>query len=275
MANTALFFHETFQPELGYISKLLELGTEKFSGDKYKISELTGIPTGKEKGKVEPHIRYAKYMGLLDYSVSRGVYDLSLSKIGEEVLRQDRYLHETLTLWLLHYFISRRELGAPQWGFLVHKANKGFATGLTAEFLSTLIQKEYEISSTEVTKAFGVVKNSYMSGCFSNLHYIDWDDKIIFEEQREQIEFEYLYAYALLDGWSNLFPEKKELTLPEVLEELSFGKVFGLNDEDVDSVLSTLEDRRIISINRQLFPITIVRTMGLEEIIGLVYSVLM
>lgn len=275
MANTALFFHETFQPELGYISKLLELGTEKFSGDKYKISELTGIPTGKEKGKVEPHIRYAKYMGLLDYSVSRGVYDLSLTKIGEEVLRQDRYLHETLTLWLLHYFISRREQGAPQWGFLVHKANKGFATGLTAEFLSTLIQKEYEISSTDVTKAFGVVKNSYMSGCFSNLHYIDWDDKIIFEEQREQIEFEYLYAYALLDGWSNLFSEKKELTLPEVLEELSFGKVFGLNDEDVDSVLSTLEDRRIISINRQLFPITIVRTMGLEEIIGLVYSVLM
>lgn len=275
MANTALFFHETFQPELGYISKLLELGTDKFSGDKYKISELTGIPTGKEKGKVEPHIRYAKYMGLLDYSVSRGVYDLSLTKIGEEVLRQDRYLHETLTLWLLHYFISRREQGAPQWGFLVHKANKGFATGLTAEFLSTLIQKEYEISSTEVTKAFGVVKNSYMSGCFSNLHYIDWDDKIIFEEQREQIEFEYLYAYALLDSWRNLFPEKKELILPEVLEDLSFGKVFGLNDEDVDSVLSTLEDRRIISINRQLFPITIVRTMGLEEIIGLVYSVLM
>lgn len=275
MANTALFFHETFQPELGYISKLLELGTEKFSGDKYKISELTGIPTGKEKGKVEPHIRYAKYMGLLDYSVSRGVYDLSLTKIGEEIFRQDRYLHETLTLWLLHYFISRREQGAPQWGFLVNKANKGFATGLTAKFLSTLIQKEYEISSTEVTKAFGVVKNSYMSGFFSNLHYIDWDDKIIFEEQREQIEFEYLYAYALLDSWSNLFPEKKELTLPEVLEDLSFGKVFGLNDEDVDSVLSTLEDRRIISINRQLFPITIVRTMGLEEIIGLVYSVLM
>ncbi len=275
MANTALFFHETFQPELGYISKLLELGAEKFSGDKYKISELTGIPTGKEKGKVEPHIRYAKYMGLLDYSVSRGVYDLSLTQIGEEVLRQDKYLHETLTLWLLHYFISRREQGAPQWGFLVHKANKGFATELTAEFLSTLIQKEYEISSTEVTKAFGVVKNSYMSGCFSNLYYLDWDDKIIFEEQREQIEFEYLYAYALLDSWSSLFPEKKELTLPEVLEDLSFGKVFGLNDEDVDSVLSTLEDRRIISINRQLFPITIVRTMGLEEIIGLVYSVLM
>ena len=275
MANTALFFHETFQPELGYISKLLKLGAENFSGDKYKISELTGIPTGKEKGKVEPHIRYAKYMGLLDYSVSRGVYDLSLTQIGEEVLRQDKYLHETLTLWLLHYFISRREQGAPQWGFLVHKANKGFATELTAEFLSTLIQKEFGISPTEVTKAFGVVKNSYMSGCFSNLYYLDWDNKIIFEEQREQIEFEYLYAYALLDSWSSLFPEKKELTLPEVLEDLSFGKVFGLNDEDVDSVLSTLEDRRIISINRQLFPITIVRTMGLEEIIGLVYSVLM
>lgn len=275
MANSTLFFHETFQPELGYISKLLELGAEGFSGDKYKISELTGIPTGKEKGKVEPHIRYAKYMGLLDYSVTRGVYDLSLTKIGEEVLQQDKYLHESLTLWLLHYFISRRELGAPQWGFLVHKANKGFATELTPDFLSSLAQKEFDISSAEVTKAFGVVKNSYMSGCFSNLYYLEWDEKIVFEEQREQIEFEYLYAYALIDSWERMFPDKKEITLSEVLEDLSFGKVFGLNDEDIDSVLSTLEERRIISINRQLFPITIVRTMELEEIIGLVYSVLM
>ena len=275
MANTALFFHETFQPELGYISKLLELGAEKFSGDKYKISEITGIPTGKEKGKVEPHIRYARYMGLIEYSVTRGLYDLSLTRIGEEVLRQDKYLHEALTLWLLHYFISRREQGAPQWGFLVHKANKGFAAELTSEFFSSMAQKEFDLSSTEITKAFGVVKNSYMSGCFSNIYYLDWNERIVFEEQREQIEFEYLYAYALIDSWNYMFPEKKELTLLEVLDDLSFGKVFGLNDEDVDSVLSTLEERRIISINRQLFPITIVRTMGIEEIIGLIYSVLM
>lgn len=275
MANTALFFHETFQPELGYISKLLELGAGKFSGDKYKISEITGIPTGKEKGKVEPHIRYARYMGLLEYSVTRGLYDLSLTRIGEEVLRQDKYLHEALTLWLLHYFISRREQGAPQWGFLVHKANKGFAAELTSEFFSSMAQKEFDLSSTEITKAFGVVKNSYMSGCFSNIYYLDWNERIVFEEQREQIEFEYLYAYALIDSWNYMFPEKKELTILEVLDDLSFGKVFGLNDEDVDSVLSTLEERRIISINRQLFPITIVRTMGIEEIIGLIYSVLM
>ena len=275
MANTALFFHETFQPELGYISKLLELGAEKFSGDKYKISEITGIPTGKEKGKVEPHIRYARYMGLLEYSITRGLYDLSLTRIGEEVLRQDKYLHEALTLWLLHYFISRREQGAPQGGFLVHKANKGFAAELTSEFFSSMAQKEFDLSSTEITKAFGVVKNSYMSGCFSNIYYLDWNERIVFEEQREQIEFEYLYAYALIDSWNYMFPEKKELTILEVLDDLSFGKVFGLNDEDVDSVLSTLEERRIISINRQLFPITIVRTMGIEEIIGLIYSVLM
>lgn len=275
MANSTLLFHETFQPELGYISKIIELGAEGFSGDKYIISNLTGIPTGKEKGKVEPHIRYAKYMGLLDYTVTRGVYDLSLTQMGQEVLRQDKYLHESLTLWLLHYFISRRNLGAPQWWFLVHKANKGLATELTSEFLSTQAQKEFDISSTEFAKAFGVVKTSYMSGCFSNLYYLNWEERIVFEEQREQIEFEYLYAYALLDSWDWMFPEKNELTLTEVLEDLSFGKVFGLNDEDVDSVLSTLEERRIISTNRQLFPITIVRTMGLEEIVSLVYSVLM
>ena len=208
-------------------------------------------------------------------TVARGVYNLSLTQIGEEVLKQDRYIHESLTLWLLHYFISRREFGAPQWEFLVHKVNRGFAIELTTDFFSTLAQKEFAISATEVTKAFGVMKNSYVSGCFSNLYYLDWKEKLIFEEQREQIEFEYLYAYALIDSWSRLFPDKKELTLLEILDDLSFGKVFGLNDEVVDSVLSSLEERRIISINRQLFPITIVRTMGLEEIISLIYSILM
>jgi hypothetical protein len=87
--RSQLKFHETFQPELSYIAKLLELADRDYAGDKYEISELTGIPTGKQKGKVEPHIKYAAYMGLISFTNEKGVYTLNISDVGKELFEQD------------------------------------------------------------------------------------------------------------------------------------------------------------------------------------------
>lgn len=275
MAANNLMFHETFQPELTYISKVLELAVAGERGDKFQISALSGIPTGEKKGKVEPHIKYAKYMGLIDYHVEKGIYTLSATKLGLKVWEQDKYLHELLTVWLLHYCISRDMFGAPQWEYIVKKANVGFNLEVSNSHLNSLIQKEFDISNGDVQKAFGVVKSSYMSGCFSSIYYLAWEDNLAYEEKSEQIEYEFLYAYALLDSWSMLFPEKTELTMPEITDDLMFGKVFGLSDDEIDAILESLQDKGVISINRQLFPITIVKTMDTEEAISNLYSMLM
>lgn len=275
MAANNLMFHETFQPELTYISKILELAVESERGDKYQISALTGIPTGEKKGKVEPHIRYAKYMGLIDYSVEKGIYSLHTTQLGDQVWNQDKYLHEILTLWLLHYGMTREKVGAPQWEYIIKKINNGFNTEITNNRLNSVIQQDFAISSADVQKAFGVVRSSYSSGCFSNLYYLNWEDSISFEEKSEQIEYGYLYAYALLDSWNSHFPDKKEITLPEIIDELMFGKVFGLCDDEIDSILETLQDKGIISVNRQLYPLTVVKTMEMDEVIPKLYSMLM
>lgn len=275
MAAKNINFHETFQPEMQYITKILELSMNAFSGDKYRISELTGIPTGKEKGKVEPHIKYAQYMGLISYTYNRGEYCLTVTPLGKEVWVQDKYMHETLTLWLLHYCITRKETGAPQWAFIVRMANSGFNRDVSAAHVANLIQMEFDITPAEASKALSVVKNSYQSGCFSALHYLDWNETIKFKERTEQSEYIFLYAYALLDCWNSMFPNKKEITFIEVINILEFGKVFGLNDEEVDSVLSSLEEQGFIRINRQLFPITIIRTADIESIVSGMYSMLM
>ena len=60
-------FHKTFQPQDTYITKILELAAQGYSGTKEEISAVTGIPTGKTSGKVIPHIRYAAFMGLIDF----------------------------------------------------------------------------------------------------------------------------------------------------------------------------------------------------------------
>ena len=60
-----LNFHQTFPPNLEYLSRLLEITDMTDDLTKEEISEITGIPTGKSSGKVEPHVEYGIYMGLL------------------------------------------------------------------------------------------------------------------------------------------------------------------------------------------------------------------
>mgnify|MGYP000405273609 FL=1 len=75
-------FHKSFQPQDSYIAKIMEAAGDGYSGTKEEISSLTGIPTGRTSGKVVPHIRYAKYMGFIDYVRKDGVYSLSLTELG-------------------------------------------------------------------------------------------------------------------------------------------------------------------------------------------------
>lgn len=57
-----LNFHQTFPPTTDGISRLLSVADRGGAYTKEEISQMTGIPTGKSSGKVEPYIRYAVYM---------------------------------------------------------------------------------------------------------------------------------------------------------------------------------------------------------------------
>ena len=65
MKNININFHKTFKAEGQYISSILEIADGKTWFTTREISEMTGIPQGKSSGKVEPHINYAEYMGLI------------------------------------------------------------------------------------------------------------------------------------------------------------------------------------------------------------------
>lgn len=274
ISRSQLKFHETFQPEVGYVAKILELASMNYSGNKFEISEKTGIPTGNQKGKVEPHIRYAFFMGLIFYEYDKSIYSLVLTPLGKEVYEQDPYLHENLSKWICHYGISRKEKGAPQWSFLVNDAHVGFIQGITSERLLAQALNSFEGNIT-FEEAFGVLKRSYLDGFFSALEYIYIDEEtgeLQFNELYEREELLFVYAYAIMSSWEDTLSEKNEITLIELINELSFGKVFGLNDDSVCEVLDELVDENIFNLNRQLFPATIIRTSTVEELIPRLYS---
>ena len=269
--RSQLKFHETFQPETSYLARILELAEANTAGDKYSISERTGIPTGKQKGKVEPHIKYASYMGLIDYVFNKGIYTLSLTQLGKEVFVQDKYLHENLTHWICHYGISRRSCGAPQWMYIVRNGHSGFYQSNSTEHH---LKKANALFGTNVDaeELFGVVKRSYTDGFFEDINYLRWDAGVNYIEHAESPELLFLYAYVILDSWDQLFPTKVEISLPDLVDSIEFGKIFNLSHDEIDSVLNSLELEGILKVNRQLFPLTIVRTVRIEDIIPDLYS---
>ncbi|MBU9728867.1 DUF4007 family protein [Diplocloster modestus] len=272
--RSQLKFHETFQPETGYISKILELASKSYQGSKFEISEITGIPTGNLKGKVEPNIKYAAYMNLITYEVVKGIYMLSLTDMGKEVFEQDRYLQDHLTKWICHYGITQRFSGAIQWAYLVNEAHTGYIQGISQERLLNQAVKFWGVDIT-FEEAFGVVKRSYLDGIFADLEYFYVDDvsgEFKFNEIQDKEELLFVYAYAILNSWKLCYPNSMEITMIQLMNELSFGKVFGLNDDSVHEVLEDLCNEGILSVNRQLFPATIMRSATVAGILPLLYS---
>ena len=101
-------FHQTFAPERRQLSLLLDLAEKEFEGTKHSISEASGIPTGKRSGKVVPHIKYAKGMGLIEDSNSKnGIYRLVLTQLGRQIRKEDGLMHEYLTQLILHLMLAR------------------------------------------------------------------------------------------------------------------------------------------------------------------------
>ncbi len=269
ITRSKLTFHQSFQAELSNISKILGLG--QYQGTKEDISEETGISTGKQKGKVEPAIRYATFMGLLEHEVSQGIYTLSPTKLGEVVLQEDPYLQEILTLWLCHGQICHPIDGAPQWSFLVHQGHIDFDKSCSNQFFLEKAQLEFD-STLSFTQLFSVVRLSYTEGCFHRLRFVNWEEDLEFLTQSVQDDLIFVYAYHLLSLCETLFPDKQELTIPEVDQKIGLARTFGFQEEEWQTLLDTLMGEGIITLNRQLLPGTIIKTAMADDMIPKLYS---
>ena len=52
--SSSLVFHETFQPEIGYIAKILKLASEEYSGNKFRFL-YKGIIINHNKNRANLH----------------------------------------------------------------------------------------------------------------------------------------------------------------------------------------------------------------------------
>ena len=264
-----LNFHQTFRPENQYIAAILYIaGDPKFRTVR-EISMMTGIPTGESSGKVEPHIVYADYMGLINYEKKDGKYSLKRSLLGETIFKEDPGLQEKLTVLLCHSMIVRSENGARLWSAIFRNVMPRYKTGIKRDLLIKELNMNLEgkITTKNIAPFFG----SYES-FFDNLSVVS-DDGETFRIVATTYDKEFIYVYglALLAYWKEQYPDQDEITSDQ-LKDLYFGNVYGWDSQEEYAVLEHLSDKGIIRMNRQLMPYTILRLVGYDDLIGRLYS---
>jgi len=271
MRKTSLHFHQTFAPEREYISKLLALADGNLLLSKEDIFEKTGIPTGKSSGKVEPHICYAVFMGLLTDQVKNGDHLLARTELGKAVFENDPHLMEPLTMLLCHYNLSRPISGAALWHYVFHKAIPGLGRHIEGAVLDNVCRNEF--GPTKIR--FSPLRTCYSADkCLGQLGLLDVENDIWrFKPAPYQSDYLYAYAYTLLSSWEWLLPNRREVTFDEVQDVIGWNKSYLWSDRETLNALDSLGDLRVISLNKQLKPITVIRNATQYSVLEKLYSV--
>lgn len=253
-------FHQTFPANPAFIGRILSIsdGTQRSVRD---ISNLTGIPQGVSSGKVDPHLTYAIFMGLLHED------GCTLTELGKTVLEEDRTCGEELTQWIMHIHLCSIS-GADMWHYAfrdVFPRNHGI---VTRDYFSSQMQSKYRAK----------VNFSPVLSCYTNemtaINYLTASsEKIAINPQRVQPEYLFVYAYGLMLEWEQIYPNKPEITSIE-LNALVCAEAFGLTEDQWFSVLEQMTSRGLIRINRQLSPFTVIKLTETTKLIPLLYSLL-
>ncbi len=270
-AGYNLNFHQTFAPEREYLSKLLELADGTTPMTKEDIFERTGIPTGKQSGKVEPHIAYAVYMGLLEDTADGATHKLTRTELGESVYSNDPHLLEPLTLLVCHYNLSSPPSGAALWQFIFQKAVAGLGQSVPQKSLGNAASVEFPGIRVGLTP----VKTCYTTEkCLGLLGLLDVtpDKTWVFSPVTYQSDYRHAYSYTLLKTWDEVLPNRKEVTLDEVLTDLHWSRPFLWGERETWYILDSLNDLGLIALNKQLTPITLIRRSTCSAALSSMYS---
>lgn len=269
-------FHKTFIPEEVYITKILELAERNYSGTKEQISDVTGIPTGKISGKVIPHIKYANYMGMINYQLEKSVFTLSLTEFGETVLIQDKHLFEDITKLICHFNMCDKDNGAYIWSFIYFKQSMMFEEKISFDLLKKKCHDLFLIDPD-----FSPFKRSYRDDGFWGKLGI-FDPQAISEKSGDLClnslfyndSFKFAYAYTLFSAWDHYLQETVEITTDQIADTLMWNKRLGFDESEMLFVLEELEAEGLVRLNKQLVPYTVIRTAETNDVLPRIYELL-
>jgi len=289
----------TFLPERRLLTQLLHFAAANGQGNKYEISDATGIPTGAQSGKVEPMLDYAQGMGMISATNQRGHWQLGLTTLGTVILREDPFLSEPLTAWLLHLMLCRRTgLSTPARGiadaWFTLFADSGFRLGNTftqADYLAFLRERHGEKSYLPSVSSI-VLRTYFEEGCLNcsaqapaplaladpSSRYTPrsiQNQRIIRQAAPLETAFFPAYSAYFCLVWDELFATETQLALDEFSRHSRFFTLLHWDDSSATTWLNWMSDHRLVQLDRHTGTAMLLRLRGTESLLEEIYSTLL
>lgn len=276
-------FARDFKPERRLLAQLLAFAKTNGQGTIQKISEATSIPTGRYTGKVEPMIFYAMGMGLLIASKEDKTWDLRLSPLGVLVLKEDPYLSERVSLWLMHLMMCR-PLNTPDligvvdpWFALFSLGEMRLGTVFTAlDYWAFL--KERMGESTYLQAMAGVILRSYEEdSCLGLIHAISSQDnegsqRYMRNPAPLDIELFPVYTAYFFLLWDEFFIANRQIHLDEFLHSTRMLNVLNWTRDNAQTWLDWAVDKGVLQLDRQTGDSLVLRTCTTNTVLDAIYS---
>lgn len=281
-------FPQTFLPDRWLLSQLLRFAAEDGGGDKQEIGTATGIPTGESTGKVEPIIHYARGMGLISTTRAVGRWQLAATPLGQQVLREDAYFSEPLTLWLLHLMLCRRaSLEVPAtgvadvWFALFAEGRFSLGTQFSeADFHRLLVQRYGEKGylkglSTLVPRMYAERASFGEAGILvSTSARPESDAETVFGCAAAPQDQGLYPAYALYLWllWDKLFAVDRQLAFDDLVRETRLLRLLGWESAQAAPWLDWMVSRGLVQLDRYTGSPVLMRLVETNTLLADLYS---
>jgi len=276
-----LTFPQTFLPDRDLLARLLKFTAQGGSGIKEDISQTTGIPTGASTGKVEPMIRYALGMGLIDANkTTGGIWQLNLSPLGRVVFQHDAALSEPLTLWLLHLLLCRRcGLASPATG-IADAWFALFAEGAIrlgkrftlADYLAFLQERHGDKASLKALSSL-VVRSYSEPRAFAGTGALQEESGYLIR-QIAPFKTDFLPAYTayLYLLWDELFADRTQLAFDEFAEQTRFLALTGWGESQIAVWLDWMVNHGRAQLDRHTGSPVLLCLQTTEQVLAKLYD---
>ena len=264
-------FNQGFYVERAYLSKILKISSQEFSGTKENISSKTGIPTGKSSGKVEPHIMYAQAMGIISANCQKKTWTLSITDFGAIILEEDPHLTDNMSLWLLHLMLCNYKAGADVWFKLF--AESSILLGNTFSQVNFYLYMKSKVSCDEPRRLNSLLKMYTNESSFGHINCLSIQHGII---NRHSAVFnrDYFRGYAsvMFFLWDQIYKDDRQILLDEFSRITFFFEILGWNINMLNTFLDALKGYGYISLDSQAGATLILRLKATPDILALTYN---
>jgi len=252
-------FHRTFIPERQYIHALQEFAAVGGEGTEQEIRDRTGIPTGESTGKVGAIISYCLGMQLiaLRSPARSAVRAPELTPFGAVVLREDPFLSEEITQWLVHLHLCSPLWGAEVWYLTFCRATISLGMRFTRQDLEHFLLAAFNLPGAARQTVVGPLFRTYSDPAALGLC------GVLSETERGRVvrkpapvarSYARPYGAWLLHLIDSHFPNQQEIPLSDLDQMTGWRSIGGWSPAEGREVLRLAEEKGAITIDRQMNP---------------------